>query len=140
MINNELDEVNKWILSNKNCVNVEKTNYVLFSHRNTAHLSPISIGNSMIKRSGSIKFLGIMVDEHLTFKNHVHYVSNKLSRSVGILNKLKLFLPFKASKSIYFAFILPYLNYVTKIWHAGYQNITERIFVLQKNPFELLII
>ena len=140
MINNELDEVNKWILSDKIRISAEKTRYNLFSCRNIAYLPPISIGNSMMERSVSLKFLGIMVDEHLTFKNHVHYVSNKLSRSVGILNKLKLFLPFKASKSIYFAFILPYLNYVTKIWHAGYQNITERIFVLQKNPFELLII
>ena len=73
-----------------------------------------------------------MVDENVTFRNHVHYISNKLSRSVGILNKLKVFLPFEALKSIYSAFILPYLNYAIEIWYAGYQNVTKRIFVLQK--------
>ena len=130
----------KWILSNKICVNPVKTKFILFSHRNTFHLPLISIGNSIIERTASLKFLGIMVDEHLTFKNHVRYISNKLSRSVGILNKLKFFLPFEALKSIYSAFILPYLNYAIEIWYAGYQNITERIFVLKKKPSELLII
>ena len=132
MMNNELDEVNKWILSNKICINAEKTKYIIFSYKNTVHLPPISIGNSMIERSDTLKFLGIMVDEHLTFKNHVHYISNKLSRSVGILNKLKFILPFEALKSIYSTFILPYLNYAIEIWYAGYQNVTKRIFVLQK--------
>ena len=92
--------MNKWILSNKICINAEKTKYILFSYKNTVHLPPISIGNSRIERSASLKFLGLMVDENLTFKNHVHYISNKLSRSVGILNKLKFFLPFEALKSI----------------------------------------
>ena len=115
MINNELDEVNKWILSNKICINAEKTEYIIFPYRNTAHLPPNSIGNLMIERSDTLKFLGIMVDEHLTFKNHVHYISNKLSRSVGILNKSKSFLPFEALKSINSACILPYLNYVIEI-------------------------
>ena len=94
MINNELDEINNWILSNKICINAHKTKYILFSYKNTAHVPPILIGNSKLN---SLKFLGIMVDEHLTFKNHVHYsISNKLSRPVSILNKLKFFLPFEA--------------------------------------------
>ena len=60
MINNELDEVNKLILSNKICDNAEKTKFNLFSYRNTALLPPISIGNSMIERSASFQFLGIL--------------------------------------------------------------------------------
>ena len=132
IINNELDEVNKWILSNKISINTEKTKYILFSYRSTADLPPIFIGRSKIEKSTSLKFLGVVVDEHLTFKNHVQYISIKISRSIGILNKLKFYLPIEPLKSIYSAFILPYLNYAIEISYAGYKNVTERIFILQK--------
>ena len=132
IINNELDEVNKWILSNKICINTDKTKYILFSYRSSADLPPICIGRSAIERSASLKFLGVMIDEHLTFKNHVQYISKKISRSVGILNKLKFYLPIEPLKSIYSAFVLPYLNYAIEIWYAGYKNVTQRIFILQK--------
>ena len=51
MKNNQLDEVNNWILSNTICINAEKTRYILFSYTNTAHLPPISIDISMIEKS-----------------------------------------------------------------------------------------
>ena len=63
LINNELDEVNKWLLSNKIYINAENSKYILFSYKNTVHLPPISIGNSMIERSDSLKFLGTI--EHV---------------------------------------------------------------------------
>ena len=71
MINSEFDEVNKCILSNKICNNTKKTKFILFSYKNNAHLPPIE------ERSGSLNFLCIMVNEHITLKNHVHNISNK---------------------------------------------------------------
>ena len=69
--------------------NDEKIKIILFLYRNTTHLPPISIGNSVIERNTSLNCVGIMVEEHLNSKNHVHYISNELSRSIGILNKIK---------------------------------------------------
>ena len=48
------------------------------------------------------------------------------------MNKFKFYLPIKPLKSIYSAFVLPYLNYAIEIWYAGYKNVMERIFILQK--------
>ena len=81
------------MLSKNICINTEKTKYISFSYRSSADLPPIFISRSAIERSASLKFLGVMIDEHLTFKNHVQYISKKISRSVGILNKLKFYLP-----------------------------------------------
>ena len=58
----------------------------------------------------TLKFLGVMVDECLTFKNYVQYISKKKSRSGGILNKLKFYLPIEPLKYIYSAIILKYVK------------------------------
>ena len=120
------------ILYNKICINMERTNYILFSHRSTADLPPIFIGRSAIEISVSLKLLGVMVDEHLTFKTMFNISQKKKSGSVDNLNKLKFYLPIEPLKSIHSAFILSYLNYTIDIWYVGYKNVTERMFILQK--------
>ena len=53
----------------------------------------LSINNTNIERVNEIKFLGIMLDENLTWKSHINYVKNKVSKSLFILNKSKYILP-----------------------------------------------
>ena len=64
----------------------------------------------------NITFLGIILDDKLKFPAHIHYICNKISKSIGILNKLKLSLPVYTIKMIYYASIFPYLNYCNIIW------------------------
>ena len=60
----------------------------------------LSTDDTEVKEVSTFKFLGITVDQNLTWKNHVDDLAKKCSRSIGILHKVKQFLPESALKSI----------------------------------------
>ena len=64
-------------------------------------LRVLKINNYKIKRSSSTTFLGLMVDEHLNWKDHIKIYENKLSKKLGLLHKAKQFLNAKSMKSLY---------------------------------------
>ena len=94
-LNHELNNVNNWLTSNRICIYTGKTKYMIFSHRKQLHLPNIKIGSATIEETNNIKFLGIIFDKHLTFKDHVdaHVIARKISKSVGILFKFSKYLP-----------------------------------------------
>ena len=64
-----------------------------------------------IDRLSHTKFLGILIDENLTWKYHIDCVSKILSRNIGIMNKLEYFVPDRMSHSLYCTSSLPYINF-----------------------------
>jgi len=131
-INQELSKIHEWLLTNKISVNTDKTKYIIFSYRNSPTTAPIFLGNSQISETSDIKFLGVTLDKQLTFKNHVDNISSKLSRSVGILYKLSHYLPHKTLKLLYHTMVHPLMTYGIEAWYATYDNVRERIFLIQK--------
>ena len=51
----------------------------------------VSLDNTTIDRCTSLKFLGVIIDSKLSFNEHIDVICNKISKSIGILNKLKHF-------------------------------------------------
>ena len=93
---------------------------------------------SQIQQTDHTKFLGLIIDQNLNFKYHINYISSKISKSVGILFKLKYFLPNDVLKLIYLSFIHPYLNYGIEAWFAASKNLTDRIFIFQKKAIRAI--
>ena len=56
------------------------------------------------------------MDENLTWKNHIDAISKTISRNIGVLTKLKHFVPENILYSLYCTLILPYINYGVLIW------------------------
>lgn len=137
-INDELKEVHNWLSANKISINVDKTKYIIFSYRKKIDLTLINIGNSRIHETDFIKFLGVYFDNHITFKQHIDYISLKLSKSVGILYKLNSYLPVEVLKILYQTLVQPYMLYGIEAWYATYQNLTENIFGLQKKALRAI--
>ena len=79
-------------------------------------------------------FLGLTIDQHLTWNGHVQKISNKISRSLGIMCKLKRFLPQNILKILYNSLILPHLQYCILSW--GFKS--DRIFKLQKRAVRII--
>jgi hypothetical protein len=68
-------------------------------------MPPLFYGTSTIKRVSEVKYLGIYMDEQLNFKWHIEKLRGKISPMVGMLYRLKFYLPYRILKSIYHAFI-----------------------------------
>ena len=75
------------------------------------HLPTMAFNNIEIKRENSIKFLGVSIDENLTWKNHIEVVENKISKNIGVLYRASHLLDFKTLLKIYFSFIHIYISY-----------------------------
>ena len=88
----------------------------------------ININNVNIECVANFDFLGVTIDKKLSSNGHTDKISLKLSRCVGILNKLKRFLPQHILLTIYNSMFLPLINYCNLAW--GYNH--QRIFKIQK--------
>ncbi len=86
------------------------------------------INNTDIERAQEFNFLGLTLDENVNWNSHINTISNNVSKNIGILNKLKHFLPLKTKLIIYNSLIVLHLNIGILAW--GYQ--CDRIIKLQK--------
>ena len=73
----------------------------------------MTFNNNEVKRENSVKFLGVIMDENLTWKNHIEVVENKISKNIGILYRASHLLDFKIFLKIYFSFIHIYISYAS---------------------------
>lgn len=92
----------------------------------------IVIDNTVIDRVTSTKFLGVYIDSKLTWSAHIAHISKKISKSIGIINKIKTLLDESTLRTIYNTLVLPYLMYCHLIWGNCAQTNLNRIIVLQK--------
>ena len=80
------------------------------------YLTNIKIGSATIEETNDIKFLGIILDKHHTFKNHVDVIARKIFKSLGILFKLSKYLSLEIIKTSYY--FNSFLLYVIEVWHG----------------------
>ena len=73
-VNIQLEKIDKWLCTNRLSLNISKTTYMIMSNRITHVNSDIIIRNNIVSRSSSAKFLGIDIDDKLTFKPHTDNV------------------------------------------------------------------
>ena len=132
-INNKFLLLYNWLCVNKLSLNISKTKFMLFhytqKHIKNKHIPKISINNNNIERVSSFKFLGINIDESLTWITHIQEVSNKISKINYILSVLKHYLPTNILHTIYNSLLLPHLYYGVTLW--GFGDYT-RLEILQK--------
>ena len=82
----------------------------------------MTFNNIEIKRENFIKFLGLIIDENLTWKNHIEVVENKISKNIRVLYRASHLLDFKNFPKIYFPFIHIYIIYANIAWASTFKN------------------
>ena len=75
-MNEELQMFDVWMKRNKLSVNIKKTNYVIFksSMKKIAHNFLFCYGNEILKQENTTKFLGVYIDQHLTWEDHISHI------------------------------------------------------------------
>ena len=106
-INKELHTLYLWLNVNRLSLNIDKTNYIIFHPYNKLmkeHIT-IKINKKAIKEKEFIKYLGVFIDSTLSWKHQTSNISKKISRSIGIMYKLRPFLPLKVMRNVYYSLI-----------------------------------
>jgi len=99
LINTELKKVKDWCDINKLSMNLSKTNYMIIkssrkrNHEFTNNMQSSNGKNHSLERKDRIKYLGVMLDEIVSFKYHIAYLCSRTSRrNLGIISKLRYYL------------------------------------------------
>ena len=134
VVNKELKQVKKWLDANKLALNIEKTNFVIFhSVQNSLIESPsIKIGKQHVRQAKYVKFLGLLLDEHLSWNYHLCELSKKLSRTCGIFFKIIHLLSTNVLIPLYNSLFHSFLQYGIVVWGLTYEVHTKPIYLLQK--------
>ena len=138
LINSELDKIADCLGVNQLSLNVQKTKFMIFHYRQriiTANDIPrFMINNTLIEQVTEFNFLGLIVNEYMNWNSHTQKIANKISRTLGVMNRLKRYLLLSAMKLMYDSLILLHLQFGITNW--GFE--WDRISKLQKRALRIM--
>ena len=139
-LNQELVKVSHWLIANKLSLNVKKSNTLLFRTRNESNSPKINLNlNGVpIEEKQNAKYLGLIVDNKLSYENHVKHVKCKLIKGNAILAKVRHFVPTDSLTNTYNAHIQPHINYGLNLWGYAAQSHLDEVIPLQKKALRIM--
>ena len=111
-LNSELDKLSIWLCANKLSLNVQKTYFMVFHRAKIKIVNPIDVtmNNCYLKKTDSLKYLGVIIDHRLNWSQHITHVKNKVSRDIGIMYRVRSYFTKSSLRKLYFLYIYPYLR------------------------------
>ena len=135
-INSDLNEISKWLMSNKLTLNLTKSHYIVFTKKNAnnLHVFPnVKINNNDILRVSETRFLGVIFTCNLNWRKHIDTITSKLNKQNSILFLIRNKLTKCCLRLIYFSLVYPYLIYCNVIWgNTFYSSLKSMIIVHKK--------
>ena len=125
-IDTELENISLWLKLNKLSLNSSKTKAMLFhTVRKNVNYPNIMINGTIIDFVDSFNYLGITIDKHLSWKSHIHKISLKMSKIIGIMLKMKNFISKDILLTLYYSLFMPYLNYGILCWKSKINSVVK---------------
>ena len=129
-----------WVDQNGLSLNLKKTCYMLLSPNRTSIPDVnIQIAGTTIERKTEARFLGVIVDEKLTWTSHITALKAKMMRYIGIMYKIKSRLPIKVRLQIYQSFVQSHINYCSLIWGFAAKSHIDALFSKQKQGIRAIM-
>jgi hypothetical protein len=130
-------QLSKWFDDNLLLLNCEKTQYVHFTLKGTVlHEAPIGYNNSFISNSTSTKFLGVIIEDTLSWKAHIDHLLPKLCMACYSVRTFKPFMCQENLKSIYYSYFHSLMTYGIIFWGNSTHSI--HVFWLQKRVIRII--
>ena len=138
VVNSDLKNLTNWLNSNKISLNVSKTELILFKPKmkKLDFDLKLKLYGKRLYRTKSVKYLGIKIDEHLTWLDHINEITIRLNRATAILFKVREFVNIKILKSIYYAIFDCHINHANTVWGQN-KNYMNRLIIIQKRALRI---
>ena len=137
-VQKDLGNLEDWCSANGIHINTNKTKYVLFnnSSRLNSDAHTLTFKGKLLERQTQFNYLGVILDEHLTFENQIKSTINKVSAKISQLKKLRRFLNTRASLLVYKNMILPILEYGDIYMSSSTVAYRKKLQVLQNRALK----
>lgn len=139
-VNNELAKFSYWFKDNKLSLNIKKTNFMIFRARNRhiqANLE-IKIDGIKIEEVTKTKFLGVILNNTLTWHDHINMVKHKISKNIGVIARIRYCVPKTVLLSLYRSLVEPYLQYCNLVWGCHRTTSLSTLFLCQKRAVRIV--
>ena len=138
-INHDLSLIVQWLRSNKINLNVDKTELVIFSPKRkqiTKHLN-FRISGQKIEISTRVKYLGIQIDQHLNWNEHIKNIIPKLTRAIGTLSNIYHYVPKLFLQTINHSIFNSHVIYACQVWGQN-ENCLKKLSSLQNKAIKII--
>ena len=137
-LNNDLVKISRWAYQWKMRFNPDpskQAHKVIFSRKTKKEYHPsLAFNNNNVSETNSQKHQGVVLNNHLSFEDHLKMILNKVNKTIGLLCKLHNILPRSALLIIYKSFIRPHLDYGDIIYDQAYNaSCNHNLELLQYN-------
>ena len=128
IVNSELKKVKIWCDVNRLSINFSKTNFMIIkSPKKKDDQVNVNIESAdgtinVLQRKQKIKYLGVLLDETMSFNHHISYICTRIARNNGIMSKLRHYLTLSQMKQMYYSLIYPYISYAILAWGSAYKT------------------
>ena len=141
-LNEDLASLSKWLDRNVMKANVSKTKtMILGTPPRISRIRDVNIimNGIAVERVNTFKYLGITIDANLQWNDQINNICRKMCNSLGIMRRIKPFVPQSSLVTIYNTMFLPHLDYGIILWsNCGNTNLS-RIQKLQNTAMRIII-
>ena len=135
----EIAKIYAWVNANKLSLNIDKTNFMLHTPRNSSRcIDDIVINGIHIAEVTETKFLVVIIDNKLIWSTHILYIRKKIAKGIGILLKARKCFDNETLLSLYHTFLYPYLSYCIHVWGRAYDTHLNDLKVLQNKIIRII--
>ena len=116
-LSQDLSVISDWCIANKLTLNLFKNTFLLLNHSHkSARLETIKLSDLFISHTRTTKFLGVMIDKKLPWKDHFNGLMLKLKRNLHLLQMGRKFVHTHTAKLIYYGHIFSHISYCLSVW------------------------
>lgn len=112
----DIDLLHEWLVRNVLTLNTEKTCFMYYGRAKDQADIKVSYDGTDIKRVKKFKYLGLVLDEELTFKQHVDHVKKLIAPFIPIMWRNGRYIPMSKRRSIYLAYVHSHISYMLPIY------------------------
>lgn len=141
-INYDLLKISLWFKLNKLSLNVKKTNFMIFRPKNKKLPNDeinIKIDDISVERVNHTKFLGVVINDKLTWDDHIKTILNKASKSIGIIYRIRHNIPSSTLINLYYTLVHPYYEYCNIVWGSNNSTIFQCLGRSQKRAVRAVV-
>lgn len=124
--------------TNKLSLNLNKTKAIVFGSFSSELDFKLIIDGVQIETANENAFLGVIIDNKLSWKAHIRHIKTKISKSLSIINKVKFCLDENAFRTLYCTLVLPFFMYCVEVWVNTYQCTIDPLVKLQKRAVRII--
>jgi len=118
-VNAGLVGIDTWLCANRLSLNISKSFFSIFTNRPIDRLPQLTIRNQSLTHVKSMKFLGILIDDRLSFSQQITSVCSKVSRSLAVIRKLSRMVPICVLRNLYLSLVYPHVTYGVEVWGSS---------------------